>query len=107
MQQTILALLALMIASLFSYNQDRSLLRLREAMVDTEMEVMASGVAIQVMEYIGRKAFDDKTTNGDVGPIQNKTFGRAGHSVEFNYGLAVREPGLSGGVKDNGVVDRR
>lgn len=65
MQQTILALLALMIATLFSYNQERSMLHMRETMIDTEMEVMASGVALQVMEYIGRKAFDDQTTDGE------------------------------------------
>ena len=37
----------------------------REAMIDTEMEVMASGVALQVMEYVGRKAFDDQTVGGN------------------------------------------
>lgn len=81
MQQTILALLALMIAALFSYNQDRSLIRLREAMIDTEMEVMASGVALQVMEYIGRKAFDDETTDGERVTTVAALTGAAGFGV--------------------------
>lgn len=64
MSQTIFALLALMIATSLSFNQDRAMMQVRGDMIDSEMEVMASGVALQVMEYIGRKAFDDQTAGG-------------------------------------------
>jgi hypothetical protein len=65
MDQTLLALLALIIASVFSFNQERAVMQGRVAMVDAEMEVMASGVALQVMEYVGSKAFDDQTADGE------------------------------------------
>jgi hypothetical protein len=63
MQQTLLALLALIITVLLSYNQERSMMHARTAMIDAEMEVMASGVALQVLEFIGHSAFDEQTTN--------------------------------------------
>jgi hypothetical protein len=63
MRQTLFAFLALMLATYLSYNQQRSAVSATREMVDTEMEVMASGIALQVMEYIGHKAFDHYTTN--------------------------------------------
>jgi len=63
MQQTLLALLALIITVFLSYNQERSMIHAKGAMIDAEMEVMASGVALQVLEFIGHGAFDEQTTD--------------------------------------------
>ena len=65
MQQTLFALVALMVLAFLSFNQQQSFVRVQEEMVDMEMEVMASGVALQVMEYIARKDYDEVTKNGN------------------------------------------
>lgn len=58
MHQTMLALLGMMLVTMMSVSQQRALLETRRAMVNDELEVMASGVALQTMEYIGSKSFD-------------------------------------------------
>lgn len=65
MQQTLFALIALMVLSLLSFNQQQAFVRVQESMVDMEMEVMASGVALQVMEYVARKDYDEVTKDGN------------------------------------------
>ncbi|MEZ4699549.1 MAG: hypothetical protein R2834_04400 [Rhodothermales bacterium] len=64
MTQTLLAFLAMMIVTLLSINQQQRILRTYEAMLDDEMEVMASGIALQAMEVIEGKAFDSATLGG-------------------------------------------
>ncbi len=59
MQQTLLALLAMMTVTMLAFNQQRAHIETRKAMINDEMEVMASGIALQAMEYIGSKAFDE------------------------------------------------
>ena len=65
MQQTLFALVALMVLTFLSFNQQQSFMRVQGEMVDMEMEVMASGVALQVMEYIARKDYDEVTKDGN------------------------------------------
>lgn len=84
MHQTLYALLALSILSLFSFNQRRALLQSYASMIDDEMEVMASGVALQVMEYIGSKDFDDATKNS------NRIDSAALLSSEGSFGVSTR-----------------
>ncbi len=66
MPQTLLAFLAMMIVTLLSMNQQQSLLRAYEAMLDDEMEVMAGSIALQAMEVIQARAFDSATIAGPV-----------------------------------------
>ncbi|MEX0747919.1 MAG: hypothetical protein WD275_07970, partial [Rhodothermales bacterium] len=54
-----MALLAMMTITLASVHQQRTLLESRLAMLDDEMEVMASGIALQAIEYIATKKFDE------------------------------------------------
>ena len=61
MTQTMLALLAMMIAMLFSMNQQRSTLNDYKAMVHADMELMAGGVALQVMETVASYPYDKAT----------------------------------------------
>ena len=79
MNQTILAFLALMAAGLLSFNQQQATLRSYSEILDDEMEVAASGVAIHVMEMISAKAFDERTT-----PAQLTTHGAPADESEFS-----------------------
>lgn len=63
MHQTLFAIVGLMTVTLLSLNQQRSAIETRRAMLDDEMELMASGIALQAMEYIGTKSFDQATTD--------------------------------------------
>ncbi len=68
MPQTLLALLSIVVVTLLSLSQQRALLESNRAMLDDEAEVMAAGIAIQTMEYIGTRAYDEKTR---IYPIDN------------------------------------
>ena len=61
MHQTLLAFLAMMIAMLFSLNQQRGTLHDYQTMVHDDMELMAAGVAQQVMETVASYPFDRAT----------------------------------------------
>lgn len=61
MQQTLLSLLALLIATLLSFNQQQASIRSQQQTVRAEMEMMALGVASQTMQVIRARAFDKET----------------------------------------------
>lgn len=61
MQQTLLALLALMIASLLNFNQMQAHLRREQQAVRAELQQMALGVAMESMEVVRARAFDAAT----------------------------------------------
>lgn len=73
MPQTLMAILAMMTVTLASVHQQRTLVETRRAMLDDEMEVMASGIALQALEYIGTKAFDQATVSGVVVDVDDLT----------------------------------
>ena len=61
MQQTILAFLSLMIVGSFTLTQHRDVARSYSELVDDELEIAASGVAMHIMELIGNRSFDERT----------------------------------------------
>lgn len=61
MQQTLLALVALLIATLLSFNQKQALVQNQSQVVRAEVEQMAIGVAAQTMQVIRARAFDAAT----------------------------------------------
>ena len=61
-----MGLLALMIAMLLSMNVQRASLRAKRHVIDTEMETIAAGVALEVLDYAGSKPFDAATAAGTV-----------------------------------------
>jgi hypothetical protein len=65
MTQTLLAMLALMLTLLFSYQQQRNVQHAQLSMIKNEVMSMATGVAVDRLEEIGSMAFDD-ATKGDV-----------------------------------------
>jgi hypothetical protein len=62
MGQTQLALLALVVASMFALSEFRSLHGVQQAMIRNEMSLTATGVAVDVLEEIGSMAFDEATS---------------------------------------------
>ena len=63
-QQTLYAIIAMMVMSLFAMQQQRQALRVQMSMIDQEINTIASSVATERLEEIGSKAFDHATTNG-------------------------------------------
>jgi hypothetical protein len=61
MQQTLLSLLALLLVTLLSFNQQQASIQSQQQIVRAEMEQMALGVAMQTMEVIRAREFDAKT----------------------------------------------
>lgn len=61
MQQTLLALLALMTASFLSFSQMQAIVQSEREIVQSELEEMATGIAMQSMEVVRARHFDDAT----------------------------------------------
>jgi hypothetical protein len=61
MQQTLFALLALLIATFLSYNQKQATVQNQVQVVQAEMEQMALGVAAQSVQVIRARAYDAVT----------------------------------------------
>lgn len=65
MQQTLLALLALLVATLLSFNQKQARVQNQGQVVRGEIEQMALGVAAESMAIIRSRAFDAATDSSD------------------------------------------
>ena len=78
MQQTLLGILALIVVANFSLNQKRDVIRTYSELVDDEMEVAASGVAMHVLELISNRSFDSRTT-----PTQVHELGMVGGTTSL------------------------
>lgn len=63
MQQTLLAMLALMTVTFLNFNQTQSKLHHQKEVVRSEMKGMAASVALQTIEVIRSRAFDAKTVD--------------------------------------------
>lgn len=66
MPQTLLALGALVLVMLFSFNHQRATIRNTQDMVSTELEIMAHARGKEVMQLIGSKPFDSRIADGTV-----------------------------------------
>ena len=65
MPQTLLAIAAMMLATFFAFQQQRSVMQTRLDMIRNEFETAATGVAVDRLEEIGVMAYDDVTKGGD------------------------------------------
>ena len=65
MRQTMMGLLALMTEMLLSLNVSRTGLSAKVQVIDNEMETIAGGVALEVLDYIGTKPFDAATDGNE------------------------------------------
>ncbi len=68
MPQTLLAFLAMVLVTTFSLVYQRTVLDTQKQAIQDEMETMASGVALEIFEYVATRAFDAQTVNGTVTP---------------------------------------
>ncbi len=73
MSQTLLALVALLITMQISLVNQRSILNARVTMVDNEIETIATGAALDILDYIGSKPFDEATATGFVSNVDDLT----------------------------------
>ncbi len=85
MRQTLMALLGLMIAMLLSLNVQRASLSAKAQVIDNEMETIASGVALEVLDYVGSKPFDAATALGEVEEESELT------TLPFSTGMSYEE----------------
>ena len=65
MPQTMLALLAMMLVGLYSVNQSRRAARINARMIRNEVESIAESAAMDRLEHIGTKAYDEATKDDD------------------------------------------
>lgn len=65
MPQTMLALLAVMMAALFSLNQQRGIMQTRMNMMHNEVMSAGTGVAVDRLEEVRTMAFDEATKGED------------------------------------------
>ncbi len=66
MPQTMLAVLSMVVTTLFAFNQHRNVLNTRLNMVKEDMAIRSTGVAVDVLEEIGSMSFDEATRDGAV-----------------------------------------
>ena len=103
MPQTLLALLALVLASLLVFNQQRLATQAQTRMVTDEMELAASGLVSDVMEFAEARSFDEATTvvairASGVVPTNTSTFTAAGQFGAADRGATgcnLLRPGLT------------
>ncbi len=62
MPQTLLALLALVLASFLTFNQQRLTLRSHQNLVTDEVELAAAGLASEVLAFVDGRSFDEEST---------------------------------------------
>ena len=80
MPQTLLALLALVLASFLTFNQQRLTIRAQTNMLTNEIELAATGLGSEVMEFIAARSFDEQSTpravyeGGDKAPVSASQF---------------------------------
>ncbi len=84
MRQTLLALVALAAAVLFSYNQMRASARSQSQAYKAEMEQMALGVGMQTMEVVRARTFDAAT----LGVPEETIVSTSEFAPESGFGIA-------------------
>lgn len=65
MPQTLLALAAMMMATLFALNQQRGIIQTRMSMMRNEVATAATGVAVDRLEEVRAMSFDEATKGED------------------------------------------
>jgi hypothetical protein len=93
MKQTLLSLLAMLVAMFLSFNQMQASLQSQEQTVRAEMQMMALGVAMQTMEVVRARAFDAATKDVESNYLDPKEddfstksegdFGRSGNCTLY------------------------
>ncbi|MBT8399399.1 MAG: hypothetical protein KJO98_02890 [Rhodothermia bacterium] len=96
-----LAVLSMVVTTLFAFNQHRNVLNTRLNMVKEDMAIRSTGVAVDVLEEIGSMSFDEATrdkvvsSSSELTSVYRTTFE---HMSE--YGESNQENMESGGTND-------
>ncbi len=90
MPQTMLALLALMIAMTLSFNTQREVIHSQREMIANELEVMATGIALRTMETIRTRAFDEAVVGDLYGMHATSSFEEAPFNTDGEPGHACK-----------------
>jgi len=85
MSETMLALVALMIAAFFAVSQQRGIVAAEREMASIELEVLASAVGSEMMQQIATKPFDAATVGMDP---QDVALSDLTVATAFGHGLA-------------------
>ncbi len=94
MPQTLLALLAMILTSLLAFNQQQSVRNNYTHMVGNEIEMAASGALMTVLEFIGSRSFDERTTPAAIEAAQTLPADSTHFSAAHRFGSYDR--GASG-----------
>lgn len=95
MSQTLLAILALMLATMFAVQQQRHTGFTRLSMIRAEISTQSTGVAVDRLEEIGSMAFDEATVGGTAVSLANLTAGppfqldAPGNDIDDFHGVSV------------------
>ena len=92
MSQTMLALLAMVLASLVSFNQKRNAVNTYEAMLENEIEMAATGSLMNVMELAGGRSFDEVATPEEVKYWNHLPNGAGVFNASHHFGVYDRGP---------------
>lgn len=84
-----------MVASLFAYNQHRNALSMRLEMINQDMELRSTNVAVDLMEEIGSMAYDDATKSGPITSVSDLTYRTSSYQDGEN-----EAPSEAGGTDD-------
>lgn len=109
MPQTLAALLALVLASLLMFNQQRLALRSHKTLVTSELELAAAGVASEVIAFIDGRSFDEESTPSAIGAEGDIPDAPSDFSGPGSFGTAgdcnLLQPALTPGCDDVDDVD--
>ncbi|NNE47559.1 MAG: hypothetical protein HKN37_12970 [Rhodothermales bacterium] len=102
MPQTMLAVLSMVVTTLFAFNQHRNVLSSRLNMVREDMAIRSTGVAVDVLEEIGSMSFDEATRDKVISSSSELTAVQRLDIHNLTGGLEnTQETSLeSGGVND-------
>ena len=66
MQQTMLAILAMMLVGMYALNQNQRIARMKMNMIQNEVATIATSVGMDRLEHIGTKAYDQATKDANI-----------------------------------------
>lgn len=93
MPQTLLALLAMILTSVLAFSQQQNVRNNYTHMVGNEIEMAASGAVMTVLEFIGSRSFDERTTPSAIEAAQTLPLDSTHLSAANRFGSYDRGTG--------------
>ena len=100
-----LAVLSMVVTTLFAFNQHRNVLSTRLNMVREDMAIRSTGVAVDILEEIGSMAFDEATRDKVVASASELTSLYGTIEGDMQGGVSSLESGGTNDIDDfNGAI---